>query len=186
MGLDITMYRCKDVEAFNAYEKRQRDAHEEIHADVCNHFGVPSLGHHAGVIAGEYIKRYKAWDQANPPPVKIEEIWLNSTKYPSHLFKIHYFRSSYNHTGFNNVVRAATGRGLYYIFGRQDKDGYRFVPDWAASLRCAKEVLDSYRSHQVEPVKGDWYLEALEIVVESCEYVLKQDNPQEYCLFWSA
>jgi|AntDeeMinimDraft_6_1070357.scaffolds.fasta_scaffold01303_11 hypothetical protein len=46
-----------------------------------------------------------------------------------------------------------------------------------------------YVAYEVEPEEGDnspydWYLRAMDIVVETIEWVLSQENPQEYVLAW--
>ncbi len=37
-----------------------------------------------------------------------------------------------------------------------------------------------------QDIAKNWYLQALDVVVEMCEYVLRHKNPSEFCLHWSA
>lgn len=284
MGLDVYLYRCKDPKALTAYEKVRDDAHEEIYQAVLTELKTKDLGEYNSPGWKEYDKRKKAWDKANPAPTTEKEINQNSEKHPEHMFKIGYFRSSYNDSGTNAILRSATGKDLYYIFGEDaDKREYRFVPNWQQALERAKEVLSEYRAeldrvgavkvidigpnpfagteglpadkeavmkvfaaeqdrHNEQFAEGqpahpfstkdmnwysssnghfflgkgasllaaipgksyggrtttyavirdgessedNYYLTALEVVVETCEYVLRHKNPQEFCLHWSS
>lgn len=70
---------------------------------------------------------------------KIEQ---DSTKYPDHLFKIGYFRSSYNGGGFNRVVPNLGLSSLNDIFSAPDE--YMFTPDWEKAkenaLQTARDI----------------------------------------------
>ena len=46
---------------------------------------------------------------------------LNSDKYPEHLFKKNYLRSSYNNAGFDNVTRNLIGQDFYSVFDTKDE-----------------------------------------------------------------
>lgn len=190
---------------------------------------------------------------------------MDSQKYPQHLFKIGYFRSSYNQAGFNSVVDALIGESLYSIFDVDGHDEYIIHPDWAASKDRAVEAREKYikrkeetqgfdteqvsvplqpsqdeksimdaflkeysKDHTAfgnfsnaggtyflnEPLKvygvfvtksgmfpriilvvksddgwkpeTDWYLHAFDIVIETCDHVLSQPNPDSFVLHWSA
>jgi len=66
-----------------------------------------------------------------------EKTELDSEKYPEHMFKIGYMRSSYNSGGFNHVVEELVGHDLYWLFGVDGVDEYRVMPNWnTASTRC--------------------------------------------------
>lgn len=197
-----------------------------------------------------------------------ETVELDSSKYPDHLFKVGYFRSSYNRAGFNYVVKMLTGKDLYSLFPDASMDNYDFTlsaEGWAraraateallAKLRTAieeagrlsvlevcmyahaepakteREALDTFKaklaSHTEsalfdafscsegtfylgDPVKAKafipgvnaigrpcvfvvheaddpytWYAEALEIVLETVNHVLADDDPGAFRLMWS-
>ena len=61
-----------------------------------------------------------------------------SRKYPDHLFKIGYFRSSYNESGINYVLES---RGLPTLWTVFDAKPGEFVPDWEKSLERANYLL---------------------------------------------
>ena len=126
-----------------------------------------------------------------------EKIEQDSKKHPEHMFKIGYFRSSYNGGGINSVLDSLGFGGLYWIF--DNKDQYEFAPDWEKSLKRVREVLDKfreftdsdigkYRVATCDSVDGEqyqWYIDALEVVEETILYVLKQDDSDDYYFHWS-
>jgi hypothetical protein len=68
-----------------------------------------------------------------------DSIEQRSTIAPDHLFKIGYFRSSYNDAGINSTLRRWDIPDLYAIF--EPGERYEFVPDWkAARDRCDKSI----------------------------------------------
>jgi len=71
------------------------------------------------------------------PEIAEEKIEIDSEKYPEHMFKIGYMRSSYNSGGFNSVVREIVGHDLYWLFAVKDVNEYIVRPDWkVAATRC--------------------------------------------------
>lgn len=189
-----------------------------------------------------------------------ECIEIDSAKYPDHLFKVGYFRSSYNEGGFNHVVRDLIGIDLGDIFDTDNQ--YELNPDWnkakshaEESLKMLREKIEKFpyrascvshnvfgqpklsgsdeamrvfenemgrknRSGDYSSINGlflfehpmeviaaipgddllggkgiyliykcddlDWYCQAIEIVIETCDYVLSQgDKASEYTMHWS-
>ncbi len=209
-----------------------------------------------------------------------EHIEIASKLHPEHMFKVGYFRSSYNNSGIERIGEYAIGeRPLHYIF--QPGEEYKVTPDWAACLERAKsvyqlwnqatkdctelyrmfsvgnpfitpsitsnrEAMEAFKKertrrdealaklepgepghimggsygnrdgnyfldkpieiHAAIPVLEDllgqkhiatylvyketgddvaWYGQALEVVIETIEYVLAQENTSEYLLHWS-
>lgn len=194
-------------------------------------------------------------------PDEVEtRIELPSGKYPEHMFKIGYFRSSYNDSGVNNILRQITGEDLYDVFNPNDE--YRIYPDWEEARSKTIELLEKmldfsknngelfiqkiYKSPTRElgqkevmdivlkeknaahtfpcysnpyglfsfdkplqvvaiidtkniiyiATKGDidncpdegngWYIQALQIVLETIDYVLEQPDKEEYFFHWSS
>jgi len=185
-----------------------------------------------------------------------EELKLPSQKHPKHMFKIGYFRSSYNDGGINSYLVRMGLPTLYEIF--LPGSDYEFTPDWENSLKRCKEVIAKYKetnttfdvmcisvnTHFTCESENDalktflgetkekpelagcsyssnkgwfgldglncrafisgkdilnrpaiyvvydkeettWYLDALEIVQETIEWVLLQPDKKEYILHWS-
>lgn len=58
----------------------------------------------------------------------------DSNLYPDHLFKLGYFRSSYNGSGINSVLEDRIGESLYTLFPEANLDEYTVLPDWKNAL----------------------------------------------------
>jgi hypothetical protein len=78
------------------------------------------------------------------------------------------------------------GKGVFWMRGMNVK---------AIIMGAEEEIISKVRGHPVmQPVayvvyeKGDnaWYQQALEIVIETCDYVLAQPDKQNYYVHWSA
>jgi hypothetical protein len=275
MGLDVYLYKIEDIKEKKLLEAKyeeqstlawdfggaeyddlteeQKDIARGLCEDVAEQLGLDKYG--------EYAKQ--------------EKIEIDHRGYPEHMFKIGYFRSSYNDGGINAILRNAGLKTLSWIF--QQNEEYEFCPDWevarerASQLReqlavyinengalgCMKithnelvgfvnnEHIDSeakamevylakMRGRKADDlpfesegfscregeffdgkplrVKGiitgannrffvdqklpahyviyeldslDWYLQALEIVHDTCIHVLEQDDQHKYYLHWS-
>ncbi len=76
-------------------------------------------------------------DDCNAPKVE-----LPSASYPEHYFKIGYFRSSYNGSGFNNAMRQYGLSTLDDIC--EPSDAYGFTPDWSMMIDRAAAALIAF------------------------------------------
>jgi len=113
-----------------------------------------------------------------------ETIEINSTLYPEHLFKIGYFRSSYNSGGINRVANRYSLLDLYDIF---DPHSYTFIPDWADAMKKCEAAIKQWDAYAMSDIgQTEWYTQALAIVKETIAWVLAQDNTEEYFLVWSS
>jgi hypothetical protein len=265
MGLDIYLSYYRDYNQSKANEKK----YEIISEDIWN-----EVKEQEGEDLCEKTKK-RVCDYLNKEAEKLglcewgedithrDRIELDSKLYPEHGFKIGYFRSSYNGSGINNLLRDLGIPDLYDIFCHDD-DEYEFVPDWANALNVVQEAivqLKKDKGYRVETISANmfspddvaknpleamelfkkqlnekkskdfnwysnkdghfymdnkglevhglipgkdfidrpctyvvfkvkdgnkYYLQALEIVKETIEYVLAQENPQAYYLRWSA
>lgn len=211
--------------------------------------------------AAEEYGRVGEWhDNPHNPKVNID-----SALYPEHMFKIGYFRSSYNSGGINHILEDRVGETLYSLLD-VNHDEYVQQPDWEDVIKNCDRVIAAFRQsvkenpyHIIEvdsileqsnlpgnipealkiaqkvlcadkhgfdsftngngfwsinglevfgvipgyrkdflqgPVtflvtkstekKGDepyqWYINAIEIVKETAQWVLKQENPEKYYL----
>ena len=263
MGLDVYLYHCRDRATAKAIEER-------VSAET--------------VVLWDGYKEYNKMTDAEKEDIRskskaiyaaagcdewgehdsVQKIELLSAEYPEHLFKVGYFRSSYNGSGINSVFRKIGLLDLYGIMGVNDSDEYEVHHDWAVCLQNINEAINRYQAHLDSPIgkfsvmelssiidsassaaealdifkkelersnekngmfnsysnrKGDfyldglrvhafipssdkwspmyvivskeesaeedWYLQALKIMRETCEYVLKQEDPQNYYMHWS-
>ena len=72
-----------------------------------------------------------------------KQIEIDSRTLPTHMFKIGYFRSSYNDGGINNVLKSNGMDDLYGIFD-VDREEYNFKPDWKKSLKRVNKVIEDF------------------------------------------
>lgn len=263
MGLDVYLYRYENFEETKATE----DKYEEESEKIWSSFGKENYNDITDEEKDEAVRLCnKLKEQLSINNLPKTEIELDSKKYPEHMFKIGYFRSSYNPSGTNSVLRDLIGMDLYTIFDVNDT--YYVKPNWSSALIQAKKALDKlkefkekngniiavetenpfmqlsdtapknknevidlfleerkknenspFRSYSSSrgsfffdsPLKTlafipgkdylgnktvylicegeedhlDWYVQALEIVIETCEYVLSQEDSDKYYLHWS-
>ena len=136
------------------------------------------------------------------------EIEIDDPEYPDHLFKIGYFRSSYNPSGLNNVLGKLGVDDLYGIFDCPGEG--KIVPDWEESKATAVATLTKLHEMKRSPdsmekvervaqeasfdvivLDGsveDWLerrMQSIEIVIRTIDYVLSQEKRDEYFLIWS-
>lgn len=263
MGLDVYLYKCpnravadeaeRKHEEFSelAWSKHERyeDFSEEEKADARKM--VDEFNATIGIVDYQHVSRTK--------------IELPSEKYPDHYFKIGYFRSSYNDSGINSVMRRIGLSDLYDLFETdgQNTDG---VHDWEACRVRVVDAIEKYKAHLASPIgrfdvmdidgfeygkiknqsealsafslqfdrwaaesetrdrdaysnRGgtffpdgikiygvlpgvskyggrpvyiayetegrEWYIQALEIVLETIDYILAQPDKEQYYLSWS-
>lgn len=265
MGLDVYLYQYSDFKKAKANEKVYDDYSTRLYDTL------------DGIEDDEILKTAKAgirekleekakelglgeWGEDITYTTKIEQ---DSVLHPEHYFKIGYFRSSYNDSGINGILRNLGIPDLYDIF-EHDNDEYEFQPNWSFALDIVQEsiqLLKKDKGYRVESVAANmfspddvpvtpaaaleifhkqlqekgkskamlcysnrhgefyldnaglkvhgmipgkdmfqrpctfiiykpkdankYYLQALEIVKETIEYVLAQKNPQEFYLRWS-
>lgn len=261
MGLDVYLHHCKDRAAARAAEKQaeaKTDALWEGRTyDSLSEAERQDISARSNQIRSEL--GCDDWGQHK----SVQEIDLPSARYPEHLFRIGYFRSSYNSGGINHVLSNLGLPDLYHMMGVPDGE-YEVHHDWAVCLQNIDETIASYQAHLSKPIgkftvmelrqpinrvgsaeqalrlfehelgnrdstdsmfdgysnahgefylgglrvhalipssekwtsmyaivakeeteEGDFYLQALEIMRETCEHVLKQDDPQNYYMRWS-
>ena len=267
MGLDIYIYHIPDRDGINRKEKLFEEEKGKIW-DVVG--GRNPTNAQESTKVQEILESLATnlgldrWGISHDK-TKIE---IDSALYPDHMFKIGYFRSSYNDGGIERVLFNMGLGNMDWIFGyTEDEPGYEFCPNWNESLKRAKEILlklkemSAYRCTQIriggfkppsvsspadameifkreldrfkngkdtsfgsysnsdghfyldEPMKilalipgtaesylgngnvptmnviyeGDnsFYIQALEIIIETCNWVLSRKDPMNYYLHWS-
>ena len=190
-----------------------------------------------------------------------ETVEMDSKKYPSHMFKIGYFRSSYNDSGIDRVLNAQGLPTLNTIF-EVPSSNYYVIVDWERSKERVTFLIEQFKERTerypfmvcrnflnfesaitsgdaiklvIEKLKKQtkssftryickqgmffldkplkvrgvitgegglgpemflvyevsketfrWYLQALEIVEETIDYVLAQEDRDKYFFRWSA
>jgi hypothetical protein len=92
------------------------------------------------------------------------------------------------------IVEHFTGKDIYFVFP-EAKDGPRyFRPDWALAKRGLGEILQELK--KLEPAQLDNFISGLsesinhhlnqiEVMIETLDFVLNSNNPNEFVLLWS-
>lgn len=273
MGLDIYLYHCLDRKTAKAAEENY-ETESESNWQKRGGYSAATESQKAEIKAeNEALAttllctgQYNCYHTVN----KVEQ---DSSLHPEHMFKVGYFRSSYNSGGINSYFRQFGIPDLYDIF--EPNEEYEFTPNWEASLikvntaialyesqlagpvgdiritkvsanvfgdgkgpsdeKEAMKIVEAeaikqsahkdgfksysnaqgdfawdglevvamimgtdkflkrehpccyiaYRQKKEKPEEKDWYLQALEVVRETIQYVLGQSDPQNYYFHWS-
>lgn len=154
MGLDVYLYRYENHAATVAIEERAEAESERVWAEVRAGREYDALSEGDKDAARAAVAEWNAahgldeWGSDETTKQKIEH---DSAKYPEHMFKIGYLRSSYNSSGINSLLRDRTGKDLHFIFfGEEERYDYHVVPDWEACRVRALEALEAFRAYNRE------------------------------------
>lgn len=259
MGLDIYLKKYENFEETIRKEEEFRDFEEKLWMGV----DYNSLNESEKEEFKEKERLFSfslGLDEYGQDEVNKKSVTIDHPKYPEHYFKIGYFRSSYNDSGIEKILRNMDLPTMGDIFN--PKGEYIFQPDWEECLakinkliedfshkgdfrvfcvdqnifrepdiNSSKDALsvfikemerskeggpESYSNingefHFEEPLEvlalipgnnnslgkkrpctyvvtkssNKWYSEALEIIRDTVEFVLKQEDKQKYFLHWS-
>jgi hypothetical protein len=257
MGLDIYLKRYENFEATRAAEVEYNNLTDEIWNN-CGEYDDLSEDQKESLRAQdeENAKRL-GLDRWGSDETNVESIEMPHPNYPDHYFKIGYFRSSYNNSGIERILKNMGVPTLHEIFSVKKED-YYIQPNWDEALINVNSAIEklklepAYRIRDVganifsepevnspedamailkkrlkegsdnnyscsdgefmfsEPDKviafipgfshvfrktpcvyvvtesdNTWYIEALEIVKSTIEYVLSKDKREQYYLHWS-
>ena len=257
MGLDIYLKRYENFEATRAAETEYNSLTDEIWNN-CGEYDDLSEDQKESLRAQdeENAKRL-GLDRWGSDETNVESIEMPHPNYPDHYFKIGYFRSSYNNSGIERILKNMGVPTLHEIFS-VEKEDYYIQPNWDEALINVNSAIEklklepAYRIRDVganifsepevnspedamailkkrlkegsdnnyscsdgefmfsEPDKviafipgfshvfrktpcvyvvtesdNTWYIEALEIVKSTIEYVLSKDKREQYYLHWS-
>jgi hypothetical protein len=269
MGLDIYLYKFNGEDfdtSINALEYHEEKI-ESIISNIIKDFlngreysdlteeEFTTLTYLQLAATQEYIKEHNLPLLADNYGLALDEtkIELHSKTDPNHLFKIGYFRSSYNGSGINGVLSDTIGTDLYQIF--EASSLYRVKPNWKSAkenLQSALSMMENDEGYSVMkfaskhncqsatdalnifreelktkshigdysngkgefflnnpiPVHGmimgttwsgpcvyliykneqgrQWYINAIKIMIETCDYVLQQEDSDRYYFHWSS
>lgn len=132
MGLDVYLKKITDptlIGKAKEYSKMEQDG--RISGDTLNKFALENGLDEYGDVPGD-------------------DISIDSKLYPTHMFKIGYFRSSYNDSGYDHVMELNGLRRLKDLFVFDNNDYYATV-DWEASLEKINDAIEA----QEEFAKSD-------------------------------
>lgn len=188
MGLDIYLYKYENFEETTRKEK----LHEEFYEKLWEGLEYSELSDEQKEEIRSKSKVYaeslglNGWgnDEAGK-----ENIERTHEKYPDHYFKIGYFRSSYNDSGIERILRNTGLPTLSDVFQNEGEE-YLFRPNWEESLEKINSLIErfskkgSYRVHSVadnmfRESTIDSPKEALTTFLEELEKS-KEGGPQSY------
>lgn len=265
MGLDVYLYRYEDYEA----TRKREDAYKEASEKIWDQY--PAYDKMTDTQKEEARARVKKYADehgltGNGDDVSKKKIEISHPDFPEHMFKIGYFRSSYNDSGIDHILRNFGLGDLASLFG--SPEDYVFRPNWEEAKARTTELLRQFReapalrvgfedpnvfsggreydlitseeealkhfTTQIQPktridagykggfsnlqatsfgssglkilafIKGkgfgdvagvyfvyedssrDWYYQALEIIIATCDWVLEQPDKDHYYLHWSS
>lgn len=143
MGLDVYLYHYEDFEnghrAEEEYSRRTESLWEKGVSEAHRERQCAAIAAELGLLENKYGHECAK-----------TEISRDSTKYPGHMFKVGYLRSSYNDGGINSTLRAKGLPDLYWVF--EPNGRYHFAPDW----RQAKERIVELRARYFAAVEAGW------------------------------
>lgn len=148
MGLDAYLMWSKDFEAArkreDAYDKASEAAWKKVRGEREYDDLTEAEKKKASAACDRLKKKFKQDDDKEERTIE-----RDSKKYPDHMFKIGYMRSSYNPGGINSILGNLTGKDLYWIF-KKEGGGYHFKPDWVSVLTRAKTALKELKREAKE------------------------------------
>ena len=146
MGLDVYLYKCQNRTEADRIEREYEtasDAMWEFEGRNGREYDQLTEAEKQQVRSNlESLRERMGMDAFGTHPSR-EKIEMDSAKYPTHLFKIGYFRSSYNEGGFDSVMGRIGLPNLYELFGTapDSEDG---APDWESALKETDKALALY------------------------------------------
>lgn len=186
MGLDIHLYKYEDVDSTTKREQEWEEYSNKLWEDLEKNFDfhdhneIPS--EERDKVRNLEIKKAEelglnTWGMDTE---SVERIELDHAIHKDHLFKIGYFRSSYNSSGIDSLLSNSGYDELYKLFNKGD-DEYRFKPQWETSLLRVQSLLDElsekenfFRVKKITPnlfskpsVRSEW--EALDVYIKELD-----------------
>lgn len=160
MGLDVYLYELKEgvtPEEFAAARKRREDAEEAFYSrDDYKSLTDEQKDEIRTALPPDPEGEFNFKTNLIQPREGLlaRQIELPHPKYPEHLFKIGYWRSSYNSGGINHVLEDLGLPTLYWVAagedGESDLQEYCCFLDWPQVLVRATELRQRYEVRKAE------------------------------------
>jgi len=141
MGLDVYLGRCDNVERARKLEAEYWAGYDAIWDEYPEYKQMTPTQIDAARARCRALATTLGLNEDGEYPGR-ERVRLDSAQYPDHLFKIGYWRSSYNQGGLNSYLRRL---GLPTLWVLNPKDEYEFTPDWGQALSDAQSLLASLK-----------------------------------------
>ena len=134
MGLDVSLIQFENFENAKVREAAYEERSEAIWE---KHESHPEVARKKCKTLMKELNLGK-WGDAG------KRINTNSKKYPDHLFKVGYFRSSYNASGFNQVTEQRGLSTLYDIFPEAGLEERYIQPNWKDAKKRVHEGIAKF------------------------------------------
>ena len=161
MGLDIYLYRYDNFEDTEARENKYTEFSEKLWNGAGDYDSLTQEQKDELRNKDKEFAKSLNLDEWGTDESTCEQIELDHPDYPNHYFKIGYFRSSYNSSGIERILRNLGVPTLSDIF--RDNDEYKFQPDWDAALaKCevAINLLKEKGAYRVNQVSANIFRES--------------------------
>lgn len=144
MGLDIYLYKYADFE-----ETRRKEKEYEAYSDNLwkhrTYEDTPEEEKEEIRKKETEFKTFLGIEGGNNS--MCENVEFPSSIHPGHLFKVGYFRSSYNDSGINRILETICGKTLRDIFKSDETDMYYIKPDWENALQMVNDLMTKLSDH---------------------------------------
>lgn len=147
MGLDVYLYHYENLGEAQALEGQYEKESEQIWEQAGNGKKYDEMTEAEKNQAKALCDKLKAkLNLGKYGEVKNkEQIEIPSRLHPKHLFKVGYFRSSYNEGGFNSVMGNVGLPDLYSIFPEANLEKHQTVPDWKEAHKRCRFALNRFK-----------------------------------------
>lgn len=189
MGLDIYLYRYENFEETSRKENEHEKFSEKLWEEAGEYDALTddqkdAIRQKCGDFAISLGLSFSGSDEDGKK--RVEE---NSAKYPDHYFKMGYFRSSYNASGIEGILRNMGLPTLTWVFDRENSEEYCFLPDWKIAkerIQILREQFGEQDPYRVAHVSQNIFVEsgvtseaqALDIFKKELER--KKDQPEGF------
>lgn len=173
MGLDIYLYKChvESVEQLKQFdddiqkieegawgdEDREYDSYSEEEKETIRKKSKELV---SAYVAENSIPVFETGESFKWETRGEERIEIDSTRHPEHMFKIGYFRSSYNSGGLESRGRSLNLPTLHEVLGNEAREDYMVQPDWRKSLQLAKDARDAWKREETRLRGFDVFVES--------------------------
>lgn len=160
MGLDIYLYKYQD---FNKTAETEAK-YEEFSASLWEEKEYDEMSQEEKDSLREKEKEFAiglGLNEWGEDTISKERIEFPHPDYPDHHFQIGYFRSSYNSSGIERILRNLGLPTMYDVFQKEDEE-YAFQPDWQDALERVTQLISLFKKkgeYRVHTVSANMFSE---------------------------
>lgn len=142
MGLDIYLYKNKDLDASKAKRSEYETRTEKIWEEAGNYASMTDEQKEEVRLKCNAVAEELGLNEygSDPDDIKVE---VDSKIDAEHMFKIGYFRSSYNSGGIQRILRNYGLNNLDWVFANESHE-YEFKPDWTQAFDRITDLIADF------------------------------------------